>query len=97
MICANEKPSIQARRRIRETLPPQQGCCPRVEHTYQREGALTYLAARDVRRGQAFGRSEPRGGIEPFDRLVRQVISKEPYACARRIFRVVDNGSSHRG
>jgi len=97
VICADEKPSIQARRRIHETLPPQQGSCQRVEHTYQRRGALTYLAAWDVRRGQAFGRSEPSGGIEPFDRLVHQVMSKEPYASARRVFWVVDNGSSHRG
>lgn len=44
-----------------------------------------------------FGRSEPRGGIEPFDRLVCQVMAKEPYASARNVFWIVDNGSSHRG
>lgn len=38
----------------------------RVEHTYKRKGALTYLAALDIgRRGgrsrQVFGRSEPKG------------------------------------
>jgi DDE superfamily endonuclease len=44
-----------------------------------------------------FGRSEARGGIEPFDRLVRQVMRKEPYTSARRVFWIVDNGSSHRG
>jgi DDE superfamily endonuclease len=97
VICADEKPSIQARRRVHETLPPRSGSGQRVEHTYKRMGALTYLAAWDVRRGRVFGRSEPRGGIEPFDRLVRQVMSKEPYTSARRVFWVVDNGSSHRG
>jgi DDE superfamily endonuclease len=97
VICADEKPSIQARRRTHETLPPGPGSGQRVEHTYKRGGALTYLAAWDVRRGQLFGRSEAKGGIEPFGRLVRQVMNKEPYASARQVFWIVDNGSSHRG
>jgi DDE superfamily endonuclease len=50
-----------------------------------------------VRRGKVFGRSEPTGGIGPFDRLVRQVMTKEPYASARAVYWIVDNGSSHRG
>lgn len=99
VISADEKPSIQARRRIAPTLPPAAGVArgQRVEHTYERGGALTYLAAWDVRDGKVFGRSERKGGIEPFDRLVRQVMTKEPYASARRVFWIVDNGSSHRG
>ncbi len=44
-----------------------------------------------------FGRCEPKTGIEPFGRLVDQVMTTEPYASARRVFWVVDNGSSHRG
>src|SRR6266540_6058742 len=36
-------------------------------------------------------------GIASFDRLVWQVMTKEPYASARRVFWIVDNGSSHRG
>jgi DDE superfamily endonuclease len=99
IISADEKPSIQARRRIHETLAPAAGVGrgQRVEHTYGRGGALTYLAAWDVRRGRVFGRSEPKGGIAPFERLVWQVMTKEPYASARRVFWIVDNGSSHRG
>jgi DDE superfamily endonuclease len=99
VISADEKPSIQARRRVCNTLPPAPGIGrgQRVEHTYKRGGALTYLAAWDVRRGKVFGRSEQRGGIDPFDRLVWQVMTKEPYASAKRVFWIVDNGSSHRG
>src|SRR5881409_20031 len=103
VISADEKPSIQARRRIHETLPPApRSRGQRVEHTYQRRGALTYLAALDIgrrggRRPRVFGRSEPRGGIASFDRLVWQVMTKQPYASARRVFWIVDNGSSHRG
>jgi hypothetical protein len=98
VLCADEKPSIQARSRIHEPLAPSAGSRgQRVEHTYERCGALTYLAALDIRRATVFGRSEARGGIEPFDRLVRQVMTKEPYASARRVFWIVDNGSAHRG
>jgi DDE superfamily endonuclease len=103
VICADEKPSIQARSPVHETLPPSPGSRgQRVEHAYQRRGALTYLAALDIgrqgrRRPRVFGRSETRGGIESFDRLVWQVMTKQPYASARRVFWIVDNGSSHRG
>jgi DDE superfamily endonuclease len=97
VICADEKPSIQARSRIHHSVPPAPGQGQLVEHTYKREGALTYLGAWDIRRAQLFGRSEPKGGIEPFDRLVRQVMTKDPYASSPRVFWIVDNGSSHRG
>ena len=99
IISADEKPSIQARRRIAESLPPAAGVSrgQRLEHAYERGGALTYLAAWDVRRGRVFGRSEPTGGIEPFDRLVRQVMTKQPYASAPRVFWIAHNGSSPRG
>jgi hypothetical protein len=69
----------------------------RVEHAYERGGALAYLAAWDVHRARLFGRCEPTTGIEPFERLVTQVMTVEPYCSAERVFWVVDNGSSHRG
>ena len=69
----------------------------RVEHEYRRGGAVAYLAAYDVHRAKLFGRIEPTTGIAPFGRLVDQVMSKEPYRSARRVFLIVDNGSSHRG
>lgn len=97
VISADEKPSIQARCRAHATEPPGAGRPMRVEHEYARAGALVYLAAWDVRRGKIFGRCEPKSGIVPFDRLVCDVMSREPYASARRVFWIVDNGSSHRG
>jgi hypothetical protein len=63
VICADAKPSIQARRRRHPTAPPAPGRGQRVEHEYQRTGAITYLDAWDVHRGQVMGRSEPQGGI----------------------------------
>jgi hypothetical protein len=69
----------------------------RVEHEYERGGALAYPAAWEVHQAPLFGRCEPTTGIAPFGRLVTQVMAAEPYASARRVFWVVDNGSSHRG
>jgi transposase len=97
VLCADEKPSIQARRRKHETASPTPGRGQRVEHEYERMGALCYFAAWDVKRAKLVGRCEQTSGIEPFERLVAQVIGEEPYASARRVFLVVDNGSSHRG
>ena len=97
VLCSDEKTSIQARCRCHPTLPPGQARLMRVEHEYDRGGALAYLAAWDVHRGKVFGRCEPTTGIAPFGRLVEQVMTIEPYASARRVFWIVDNGSSHRG
>ncbi len=69
----------------------------RVEHEYERGGALAYLAAWDVHRAKLFGRCETKTGIAPFERLVEQVMRQEPYRSAERVFWIVDNGSSHRG
>jgi hypothetical protein len=97
VISADEKTSIQARIRKHATTPPGPRRSMRVEHEYARGGALAYLAAWDVHRAKVFGRCEETTGIEPFDRLVGQVMTCQPYASARRVFWVVDNGSSHRG
>ncbi len=86
VISADEKTSIQARIRCHPTLPPVAGRPMRVEHEYERGGALQYLAAWDVHRAKLFGRCEPTTGIEPFGRLVDQVMKDEPYRSARRVF-----------
>lgn len=104
VISSDEKTSIQARVRCHATLPPGPGRRRRVEHEYQRGGALQYLAAWDVQAGRVIGRCEAKTGIEPFGRLVQQVMDDPQYyyphgRCDVRshVFWVVDNGSSHRG
>jgi transposase len=97
VISADEKTSIQARCRCHPTLPPGVARMMKVEHEYQRGGALAYLAAWDVHQARLFGRCEPSTGIQPFGRLVEQVMTVEPYASATQVFWIVDNGSSHRG
>jgi hypothetical protein len=97
VLSTDEKTSIQARARIHPTLPPQPGVAMRVEHEYVRCGAWAYLAALDVHRAKVFGRCEHKTGIAPFERLVDQVMRQPPYNQARRVFWIMDNGSSHRG
>ena len=97
MLCIDEKTSIQARRRKHKT----HACRPRipmhVEHEYHRCGAWAYIAGLDVHQARVFGRCEERNGIEPFGRLVEQVMTRPPYNAARRVFWIVDNCSAHRG
>ena len=97
VISADEKTSIQARHRRHRTLPALPGSPMKVEHEYKRCGAWAYIAAMDVQRAKFFGRCERKTGIAPFDRLVDQVMAQSPYKQARRVFWIVDNGSSHRG
>jgi transposase len=97
VISADEKSQLQALRRRHPGQPPAPGHTRRVEFEYRRGGTLAYLAAYDVHRAQVIGRIAPKTGIEPFHQLVEQVMTTEPYASARRVFWVVDNGSSHNG
>lgn len=101
VICADEKTSIQARlRRVTAPGPGQPGRPGKpghIESDYTRAGAVQYLAAWDVRLGIPFGRIELKTGIEPFMRLVDQIMAIDLYRTANRVFLIVDNGSSHQG
>lgn len=97
VISSDEKTSIQARCRCHPTLPPGKARGMRVNHEYDRGGALAYLAAYDVHQATVFGQCAPSTGIEPFMALVEHVMTQQPYASAKRVFWIVDNGSSHRG
>jgi hypothetical protein len=97
VISADEKTSIQARRRKQPTLPPAPNRPTKLEHEYFREGAWTYLAAWDVHRAKVFGRCEVKNGMAPVERLVSEVMNQEPYKSARRVFWIMDNCSAHRG
>lgn len=72
---------------------PGDACQPRVR-PWRRAG-LPGRRRRPPREGLRPLRAEDR--IVPFMALVTQVMTTEPYARARRVFWIVDNGSSHRG
>ena len=97
VISADEKSQLQALARRHDSLGPAARRATRNEFDYRRGGTLAYLAAWDVHHARIYGRCEPKTGIEPFGRLVEQVMTSEPYASARTVFWVVDNGSSHAG
>ncbi len=97
VLSIDAKPSIQARARIHPSAPPAPGRPVRVEHEYKRMGALALLAAFDVHTGEVFASAPERTGIAPFMALVDEVMSREPYRNANRVFVIVDNGSDHRG
>ena len=73
VICADEKTSIQARRRKQPTLPTAPIRPTYVEHEYFCMGSWTYLAAWDVHRARVFGRCEVKSGIaQPRSRHFRR-------------------------
>lgn len=95
VISADEKSGLQVLGRIHPTLPPLPGLPGLCEFEYERNGTVAYLAALDVFTGQVFGRIEDKTGIEPFGRLVDQVMQQAPFCTAQRVFWIVDGGSSH--
>jgi len=97
VISSDEKTSIQARCRCHPTLAPGAARMMRVNHEYDRGGALAYLAAYDVHQARVYSHCAATTGIVPFMTLAEHVMTQEPYASAKRVFWVVDNGSSHRG
>jgi transposase len=97
VLSADEKSQLQALRRRHPGLQPGPGRARRVEFEYSRGGTLAYMAAYDVHHAKVFGQIAPKTGIEPFTDLVAEVMATEPYASAKQVFWVVDNGSSHNG
>jgi transposase len=97
VISADEKSQLQALRRRHPGRTAGPGHTRQVEFEYRRGGTLAYFAAYDVHHARVIGSIEPKTGIDPFTDLVAKVMSCEPYASARRVFWVVDNGSSHAG
>jgi hypothetical protein len=97
VISADEKSRLQALHRRHPGLGPGPGRTRRIEFEYRRGSTLAYFAAYDVHQAHVIGRCAPTTGIAPFADLVAQVMTTEPHATARRVFWVVDNGSSHAG
>ena len=97
VISADEKSQLQALCRVHPELPPGPGRTRRVEFEYDRGGTLAYMGAYDVHQAKLIGTIAATTGIAPFSELVTKVMTAEPYASARRVFWVVDNGSSHAG
>jgi transposase len=97
VISADEKSQLQALGRRHPDLAVGPRRPRRVEFEYKRGGTLAYMGAYDVHQARLIGMVAPKTGIAPFMELAERVMTLEPYASARRVFWVVDNGSSHIG
>jgi transposase len=97
VISADEKSQLQALRRCHQGRPAGPGQVTQVEFEYERGGTLAYMGGYDVHQARLFGQVADKTGIVPFMELVDTVMTTEPYASARAVYWIVDNGSSHNG
>lgn len=97
VVPVDAKPSIQARARCHSSTPAQPGKPAKIEHEYDRAGALALLAGKDIHSGEVTATCPPTTGIVPFMALMDICMAQDRYKKARRVFVIVDNGSDHRG
>lgn len=93
VVCADEKPSIQARHRCHSTLPPAlaAGCWSSTSTSARVRSAISPRGT-SVEPGSLIGAPHKDGNA-----LIEQFMGIEPYRSAQRVFVIVDNGSAHRG
>lgn len=96
VLCIDEKTSLQPRPRLAPTMPALPKLPIRVEHEYERKGALNLFAAFDTRTGKVWGKTyERKRQVEFIDFL--ELLNKEIPAQVTHIRIVLDNLPMHRG
>ncbi len=96
VLCVDEKTSLQPRPRQAKTLPAQPGVPVRVEHEYERKGALNLFAAFDTRTGFVWGQTYERKRQEEFIAILTYLDHQVP-SHITTIHLVLDNLSVHKG
>jgi transposase len=96
VLCVDEKTSLQPRTRVSPTLPARPDLPVRVEHEYQRKGALNLFAAFDTRTGKVYARTAERKRQVEFIAFLEQVDREVP-AEKTAIHIVLDNLIMHKG
>jgi len=96
VLCADEKTSLQPRTRLAPTLPAQPGVPVRVEHEYERKGALNLFAAFDTRTGKVYGQCYDRKRQAEFIQFLEH-LDREVPAHVTLIHVVLDNLRVHKG
>jgi hypothetical protein len=97
VISFDEKPGIQALRRIVPMQEPGPDTAVKVEHEYERLGTVQYMAAWDVFRGKVIGKCVPSVTKPVFHSFIEEILNHKPYKKADRIFLLLDGGPCHRG
>lgn len=96
VVCMDEKTSLQPRTRLSPTLPARPDLPVRLEHEYQRKGALNLFAAFDTRTGKVYARTAERKRQVEFIAFLEQ-LDREVPADKTTIHVVLDNLRMHKG
>lgn len=96
VLCVDEKTNLQPRPRKAKTLPAKPELPIRVEHEYERKGALNLFAAFDTRSGKVWGQTYERKRQEEFIAFL-EYLDKEIPPSITTIHLVLDNLSVHKG
>lgn len=96
VLCVDEKTSLQPRTRKTPTRPAQPGQPVRLEHEYQRKGALNLFAAFDTRTGTVWGMTAERKRQVEFIAFL-EMLDGQIDAQVTVIHVVLDNLRMHKG
>jgi len=96
VLCVDEKTSLQPRTRVSPTLAAKPGLPVRVEHEYQRTGALNLFAAFDTRTGKVYAYTADRKRQKEFIEFLEQLEREIPDAVTK-VHLVMDNLRMHTG
>jgi len=96
VLCVDEKTSLQPRTRKSPTLAAGPGLPVRVEHEYERKGALNLFAAFDTRTGKVYAHTAERKRQKEFIEFLEQ-LEREIPARITKIHLVMDNLRMHTG
>lgn len=96
VLCVDEKTSLQPRPRQAATKPAKPGWPVRLEHEYERLGALNLFAAFDTRTGQVWGKTYERKRQEELIDFLEYLNQQIPPQITT-IHLVLDNLSVHKG
>lgn len=96
VLCVDEKTSLQPRTRKSPTLPARPGLPVRVEHEYERKGALNLFAAFDTRTGHVYAHTAERKRQKEFIEFLDQ-LDREIPGHITKIHLVMDNLRMHTG
>jgi transposase len=96
VLCVDEKTSLQPRTRKAPTRPAQPGLPVRVEHEYERKGALNLFAGFDTRTGKVYGHTAERKRQKEFIEFL-EMLDREIPAETTLIHIVLDNLRMHKG
>jgi transposase len=96
VLCLDEKTSLQPRPRKAATLPPRAQSVMKVEHEYERKGALNLFAAFDTRTGKVWGQTYERKRQVELIAFLEYLDNQIP-ASITQIYVVLDTLKLHKG